>query len=72
MSKRLELRFNNEEGRNVTVALDEPVEPVDEDAVAAAMETIINENAFLSTGGELVEKRDARVVERTVDTVYEG
>ncbi|MFB4162887.1 DUF2922 domain-containing protein [Alteribacillus sp. JSM 102045] len=72
MSKRLELRFSNEDGRNVTVALDQPAEPVDEEAVEAAMDAIISANTFHSSGGDLVEKRDARVVERTVDTVFEG
>ncbi|MDQ0298730.1 hypothetical protein J2S78_001138 [Salibacterium salarium] len=71
MSKRLELRFSNQEGRNVTIALDEPADPTDEEAIETAMATIINENAFISSGGELVNKRDARIVERTVNTVYE-
>ncbi|SDI69178.1 DUF2922 domain-containing protein [Alteribacillus bidgolensis] len=72
MSKRLELRFSNEDGRNVTVGLDHPEESLDEQTVEAAMDTVISTNIFHSSGGDLVEKRDARIVERTVDTVYEG
>ncbi|MFZ4454556.1 DUF2922 domain-containing protein [Salibacterium aidingense] len=72
MSKRIELRFSNEEGRNVTVSLDSPVEPADPQAVETAMDAILNEDAFFSSGGSIVEKRDARIVERTVDTVYEA
>lgn len=71
MSKRLELRFRNEEGRNVTIALDEPVEPVDEEQISQVMDTLIEENVFQSTGGDLTSKRDARIVERTVTTVYQ-
>ncbi|SDH95288.1 Protein of unknown function [Alteribacillus persepolensis] len=72
MSKRLELRFMNEDGKNVTISLDEPVEPVDETAIDSAMEAVILSNMFLSSGGDITEKRDARIVERTVNTVYEG
>lgn len=72
MSKRLELRFTNEDGRNVTLALDEPSDSLDEANIEAAMDAVVNANVFTSAGGELVQKRDARVVERTVDTVYEG
>ncbi|MDA3129247.1 DUF2922 domain-containing protein [Aliibacillus thermotolerans] len=72
MSKRLELRFQNEEGRNVTIALDEPVEPTDEEQISQVMDTLLEENVFISNGGDLTKKRDARIVERTVTTVYEN
>ncbi|MGY4690834.1 DUF2922 domain-containing protein [Salibacterium sp. K-3] len=72
MSKRLEMRFSNEEGRNVTVSLDAPVEPADPQAVETAMDAVLNEDIFFSSGGSITAKRDARIVERTVDTVYEG
>ncbi|SFP67498.1 DUF2922 domain-containing protein [Salibacterium halotolerans] len=71
MSKRIELRFSNEEGRNVTVSVDAPVDPADPQAVEAAMDAVLNEDVFFSTGGSITAKRDARIVERTVDTVFE-
>ncbi|WP_163539778.1 DUF2922 domain-containing protein [Gracilibacillus sp. YIM 98692] len=64
--KKIELKFENEQGRTVTVALDHPVEPVDEAAVNAAMDAILQENAFFSSGGDLVSKKSARIVERNV------
>ena len=67
--KTLELRFENEEGKNVTISLDSPIEPVDPAAINAAMDEIIAQNAFDSSGGELVAKINARVVERNVTII---
>ncbi|UOQ92996.1 DUF2922 domain-containing protein [Halobacillus shinanisalinarum] len=64
--KKLELKFLNEEGSIVTISLDEPVEPTDQIAIHAAMDAIIAESCFYSSGGNLVEKKQARIVERNV------
>lgn len=69
MAKTLELKFLNEEGKVVTVSLNDPVEPADQAAVSAAMDTILAQNAFLSSGGELVSKKEARIVERNVTDI---
>lgn len=69
MSKTLELLFENEEGRQVTVALDDPIEPVDANAVANSMTAIINGNTLISSGGDIVSIRGARVVERYVNVI---
>ncbi len=67
--KTLELKFTNQEGRIVTLSLDDPIEPVDPEAVRQAMDQIVEANVFLSTGGDLVEKHSARIVERNVDEI---
>ena len=67
--KTLELKFENTDGKIVTYSLEQPIEPVDPTAVAAAMDTIIAENAFTSSGGNLVAKKSARVVERNVEDI---
>ncbi|ASN04148.1 DUF2922 domain-containing protein [Virgibacillus necropolis] len=66
MAKKLELKFENQDGKVVTYTLDNPVEPVDAVAVQAAMDGIITQNAFTSSGGDLVAKKSARIVERNV------
>lgn len=69
MSKKLELKFLNTDSRTVTVSLDDPVEPLDAVAIEQAMDTILAENCFMSTGGDLVGKKGARVVERNVTEI---
>ncbi|MFC7321378.1 DUF2922 domain-containing protein [Halobacillus campisalis] len=67
--KKLELKFLNEEGKIVTISVDHPIEPVVEQEIDAAMDTIINENCFYSSGGDLVAKKEARIVERNVTNI---
>ena len=66
MAKKLEMKFENADGKMVTYTLDNPVEPVDSVAVNGAMDTIIAQNAFTSSGGDLIKKKSARIVERNV------
>ncbi|MEC1741779.1 DUF2922 domain-containing protein [Schinkia azotoformans] len=72
MSKKLELQFTNFEGKTATISIDDPIEPVEAAAVSAAMDAIIAANIFTSTGGDLVAKKGARVVERNVTEVDLG
>lgn len=69
MAKKLELKFKNLEGKIVTISLDDPVEPFDQLAINTAMDQILTQNAFTSSGGELVEKASARIVERNVTDI---
>ncbi|MGY0693871.1 DUF2922 domain-containing protein [Virgibacillus sp. FSP13] len=67
--KKLELKFLNKEGKTVTYSLEKPVEPVDPAAIKSAMDEIIAQNAFTSTGGDLVSIKSARLVERNVEEI---
>ncbi|MFA8438169.1 DUF2922 domain-containing protein [Pueribacillus sp. YX66] len=69
MAKQIEMQFLNEENRTVTISLEDPVEPVNPEDVNAAMDTVLSENAFTSSGGNLVSKKGARIVERTVTEI---
>lgn len=70
MAKTLELIFKNEMGKQAKISVIEPKEPVDQDAVKAAMENLIAKDVFGSSGGSLVSIEGARIVERNV-TDYE-
>ncbi|WP_017755294.1 DUF2922 domain-containing protein [Calidifontibacillus oryziterrae] len=72
MSKKLELQFTNLEGKTATISIDDPIEPVNVAAVSSAMDTILTENIFTSTGGDYVAKKGARIVERNVNEVELG
>lgn len=67
--KKLELIFENEDGKNVTFSLDEPVEPAEVEEIHAAMDEVIEQDVFNSSGGRIVKKKSARIVERTVTDI---
>ncbi|WP_077307230.1 DUF2922 domain-containing protein [Terribacillus halophilus] len=68
--KKLDLQFLNETGKTVTISLEQPVEPADEALINEAMDTIIAQNVIASSGGELVSKKSARIVDRTVQEIF--
>lgn len=70
--KVLELKFRNTDDKIVTLSLDAPVEPVDPALINTVMDTIVTENAFISSGGDLVKKESARIVERQVTDITLG
>lgn len=67
--KKIELKFLNEDDKTVSYSLEKPVEPVDAGAVSDAMDEILTQNAFTSSGGDLVSKKSARIVDRTVEEI---
>ncbi|WP_062046409.1 DUF2922 domain-containing protein [Bacillus sp. JCM 19034] len=69
MSKRLELQFDNEDGGLVTISIDDPLEPIDSEAISQAMAQMIAEDVIESNGGGLAAIRGARIVERHVTTI---
>jgi aromatic ring-opening dioxygenase catalytic subunit (LigB family) len=69
MAKKLQLQFYNEDNKTVTISLDDPVEPADAAAVSQAMDDIIAQNALFSSGGDLVAKKAARIVDRNVQEI---
>jgi uncharacterized protein YggL (DUF469 family) len=69
MARVLELQFLNQESKTVTIRLDAPVEPVDPAAVNAAMDSVIAQNIFTSSGGDYAAKKGARIVDRTVNDI---
>lgn len=70
--KKLELFFENEEGKTVKYSLDHPTEPANPATVNEAMDEIINQNAFHSSGGDLVAKKNARIVENIIEDIDLG
>lgn len=67
--KKIELKFENEDKKIVTFALDNPTEPVDPEEVKTAMDEIITQDVFTSGGGDLVSKKSARLVENIVEEI---
>ncbi|MBW7651021.1 DUF2922 domain-containing protein [Anoxybacillus sp. ST4] len=64
--KTLELQFVNEEGKTVRLTIDEPREHVTQAEIANVMDVIIAANVFPSSGGDLIAKKGARLIDTTV------
>lgn len=62
MARVLEMRFNNQAGRSVTVRVPDVVDPYTGAEASLLMDNILTRNVFTSTGGELVAKGSARIV----------
>ncbi|MFC4321998.1 DUF2922 domain-containing protein [Litchfieldia salsa] len=72
MAKTLEMSFGTADGKVAKLSIENPIEPVDQIALATAMDAIIAANVFYSAGGDFTDKRGARVVERNVIDVVIG
>ncbi|MEH7086012.1 DUF2922 domain-containing protein [Neobacillus drentensis] len=70
MAKTLELHFNTELGKTVSLSVENPKEPIDEAVVKQSMAQIIASEIFTTPGGKFVTAKLARVVDRNV-TDYE-
>lgn len=68
----LQMVFLNEENKQVTISVLNPKEDLEAAEVEEAMEGIINQNVFFSTGGDLVHILRARLITRQVVDLIEG
>ncbi len=72
VTKTLRMIFEDEGGSNRSVTITDPVESPDAQLVEDTMDHIVDNDIFLTSGGSLVAKVRAEVVERSVGTVYEA
>lgn len=63
MSKVLVMSFRNEEGQTFRIRLRYPREDLRAEDVAGVMDLILDRNIFATSGGDLVEKIGAQLVE---------
>lgn len=69
MSKILVMTFQNEEGQTFRVRLRYPREDLTSEDVANVMDLILARNIFATSGGDLVAKVGAQVVETNATTL---
>lgn len=62
MAKVLEMIFVTKEGQSATISVDNPKEPVSVNTVKLAMEKVIAGNVFVTSSGDFVDLKAARVV----------
>ena len=63
----LVMTFKNEDGKDTVVTLKQIKPDITDEEVKAAMDIIISTNLFVSTGGDLVSKVKAQIIDKTVD-----
>ena len=67
----LDLVFKNAIGKKVTLNIEEPKPSVTKAEIDAAMQTVVENNVFNSTGGDLVEAVEGCLRTVTRDVVAE-
>ena len=67
----LDLVFKNAIGKKVTLNIEEPKKGVTKAEIDAAMQTVVENNVFKSTGGDLVEAVEGCLRTVTRDVVAE-
>ena len=67
----LDLIFKNTVGKKVILNVEEPKKGITKAEIGAAMQTIVENNVFNSTGGDLVEAVEGRLRTTTLDVVEE-
>lgn len=70
MAQRLMMTFRNTSGKTVTMSLADPRPDITAADVTTVMDTIIAKNVFSSSGGDLVAKDRAAVIDTTENELY--
>ena len=65
----LDLVFKNAAGKKVVFNIEEPKAGITKAEIDAAMEIVVNNNVFNTTGGDLVEAVEGRLRTITLDVV---
>lgn len=69
--KILRMTFNNAAGSAFTLTLPQPKAALTAAEIEAVMDQIIAKNIFLTSGGDLVSKRDVKIVDTTTDDLFD-
>lgn len=69
--KVLRMTFSNASGNAVTITLPDPKASLTAAQIEAVMDQIITKNIFLTAGGELISKRDVKIVDTTTDDLFD-
>ena len=70
-TKILRMVFANQAGGSVTINLDNPRADLTPADITTAMDVIIAKNIFTSNGGDLVAKKDAKIIDTAANDVYD-
>ncbi|MBC8062327.1 MAG: DUF2922 domain-containing protein [Clostridiaceae bacterium] len=69
MSKQLVMNFLNESGKKVSISLNSVKDTVTDAEVSAAMDLMILNQIFNTTGGDLVTKDSAQIIDKNTEAL---
>lgn len=67
--KTLVMTFLNEGGSKVSLSVTNPKDNLTEAEINSAMDTVISKGIFFSTGGNLVSKDSAKIIDKNVTDI---
>ena len=67
----LDLIFKNAAGKKVTLNIEEPKNGVTKAEIDAAMQVVVTNNIFNTSGGDIVEAVEGRLRTTTLNTIVE-
>ncbi|KGR90329.1 hypothetical protein CD30_12225 [Ureibacillus massiliensis 4400831 = CIP 108448 = CCUG 49529] len=69
MALTLEMKFNTENGKTMTISISEPKDDLTPAEVSNVMQTIIDQDVFHYEGFSLIGINQARVIERNISEI---
>ena len=66
MAQVLQMIFKNQNNRNFTISIDDPRQDLTGSEVKTAMDTIVSKNVFQTTGGDVIEAAEARIIDTQI------
>ena len=65
------MTFTTTTGRVYSLTLPNPRADLSKEDVEAAMDIILTKNIFITTGGELVGKKDIKIIDTSTEDLYD-
>jgi len=69
--KTLRMSFAVADGSTMSISLDNPKMGLTQSEVEGAMDTVIAKNIFAAAGGDLVAKKDAKIIDTVTNDMYD-
>ncbi|MGI6686187.1 MAG: DUF2922 domain-containing protein [Bacillota bacterium] len=71
MKKVLRLSFGAQDGTTMSITLDNPKVGLSKAEIENVMDTVIALNIFDAAGGDLVAKKDAKIIDTVTNDMYD-
>ena len=67
----IRLSFTTVGGKTYSLSLPNPKASLSKAEAEAAMDVVLSKNIFITTGGELVGKKDIKIIDTSTDDLYD-